>query len=196
MKKRIILLPFYLLALLLLTGCSNDEAEYSEWPCRFAYDNQVHNVSILASAISGGARGTFCLITEHTQKGVKYLNFEDNYGKKSDPIAETAEEVQAKFILGLNNGIIVGFQTLNQEPYGGFVGYDVQCPNCVRRENNTINPNYRVTMESNGIATCGKCGSKYDMNNGGLITNGQEGDTGLQKYVAMTDGQHVSVFRR
>ena len=42
------------------------------------------------------------------------------------------------FMLGINNGIIVGFQVLNTQPNGGFVAYDVQCPNCVRKENNTI----------------------------------------------------------
>ena len=194
MKRSNALLPFYLFTFLLLVGCKADE-EYSTWPCRFAYDNQVHQDATLASAISGGSRGMFCLITENTRNGKKYLQFLSNNGDSSEQ-PETAEEVQAKFILGLNNGIIVGFQTLNQEPYGGFVAYDVQCPNCVRRENNTVNPNYRVTMESNGIATCSKCGRQYDMNNNGLLRNAQEGDTGLQKYVAMTDGQHVSVFRR
>jgi membrane protease subunit (stomatin/prohibitin family) len=44
--------------------------------------------------------------------------------------------------------------------------------------------------------TCSKCGKTYDMNNGGIITNGAEGDTGLAKYVAVTDGQHISVFTR
>ena len=179
----------------LLSSCSKAEEEYSTWPCRFAYDNLIHNDATLASAINVGSRGVFCLITENSRGGKKYLKFLNNNGDSSEQ-PESAEEELAKYILGLNNGIIVGFQTLNQEPYGGFVGYDVQCPNCVRRENNTINPNYRVTMESNGIATCSKCGRTYDMNNGGLVRNPQEGDTGLQKYVALTDGQHVSVFRR
>lgn len=177
-----------------LSSCDKAEEEYSTWPCRFSYDNGVHNDEVLASAI-GATRGVFCLITESTQKSIKYLNFQSNNGKTSGQ-PETAEEVQARFILGLNNGIIVGFQTLNTEPYEGFVGYDVQCPNCVRRENNTINPNYRVKMDEKGIATCPKCGKMYDMNNNGIVTNGEEGDTGLQKYVAMTDRQHVSVFRR
>lgn len=195
MKRSNALLSFYLFTFLLLVGCKGDEPEYSTWPCRFAYDNSIHNDATLASAINSGSRGVFCLIKEDSHGGKKYLQFLSNNGDSSEQ-PETAEEIQAKFILGLNNGIIVGFQTLNLEPYSGFVGYDVQCPNCVKRENNTTNPNYRVTMESNGIATCGKCGKSYDMNNGGLVRNGSEGDVGLQKYVAMTDGMHVSVFRR
>jgi len=198
MKKCIVLLPFHLIALLLLVSCSKEDTEYSVWPCRFGYDNLVHQNAELASAMNASSRGVFCLITESTQKGKKYLNFETNDGVKSDPEPETAEEVAAKFILGINNGIIVGFQTLNTEPNGGFVAYDVQCPNCVRNENNTINPNYRVTMDSKGIATCSHCGKTYDLNNGGIITNAAEGDTGLEKYVAFTTDPYgyISVFRK
>jgi nitrite reductase/ring-hydroxylating ferredoxin subunit len=185
---------FWILAVgCLMSGCSGAEAEYSTWPCRFAFDRLNPT---LATSLNAGSRGVFCLITEQVQKGRKYLLFQNNIGLTSEPEPETAEEVQAKFILGLNNGIIVGFQTLITEPYGGFVAYDVQCPNCVCNENNTINPNYRVTMDTKGIATCPKCKKTYDMNNGGIITNGGEGDTGLEKYVAITDGMHVSVFRR
>ena len=187
-----------LVLLLFLTSCSGDEAEYSVWPCRFAYDNQVHNDLVLASAMNNASRGIFCLISEHTQKGVKYLKFENNNGDSSQQ-PETAEEKLAKFILGLNNGIIVGFQTLNTEDATrGFVAYDVQCPNCVRRENNTVNPNYRVEMDSKGIATCNRCGKTYDLNNGGIVTNGGEGDRGLEKYVANTTGPigYISVYRR
>ncbi len=191
---RQLLVGIWLLAVgCLLSGCSGAEAEYSTWPCRFAFDRLNPT---LTTSLNAGSRGVFCLITEQVQKGRKYLLFQNNIGLTSEPDPETAEEVQAKFILGLNNGIIVGFQTLITEPYGGFVAYDVQCPNCVRNENNTINPNYRVTMDTKGIATCPKCKKTYDMNNGGIITNGSEGDTGLEKYVAITDGMHVSVFRR
>ena len=182
---------------LLLAGCEADN-EFSTHACRFSYNNMIHNDPTLASALDANSRGVFCLITEYTRAGVRYLQFENNAGMKSEKI-ETAAEVEAKFILGLNNGIIVGFQTLNADDRnGGFVAYDVQCPNCVERENNTANPNYRVTMESSGIATCSKCGKKYDMNNSGLVLNGEEGDRGLDKYVASTTGPSgvVSVFRR
>lgn len=178
----------------LLTSCKADD-EYSTHACRFSYNNMIHNDPTLASALEANSRGVFCLISEHTRAGVHYIAFENNLGQTSKQ-QETAEE---KFILGLNNGIIVGFQTLNtDDPYRGFVGYDVQCPNCVRRENNTVNPNYRVTMASSGIATCSKCGKKYDMNNNGIVQNGEDGDRGLYKYVATTTGPNgvVSVFRR
>ena len=51
-----------------------------------------------------------------------------------------------------------------------------------------ISPNYPVSMDSSGIATCKKCGKKYDLNNSGVVQNGEEGDIGLQKYLASTTG--------
>ena len=144
------------------------------------------------------APGTFCQITESVRGGVKYLNFKTNYNTSSS-LAETEAEQRAEYILGLNNGIIVGFQNAMLDDFGNakFVAYDVQCPNCVRQYNNTVNPNYGVSMSDRGIATCKKCGRQYDLNNGGVLQNGQEGDTGLEKYAAATSGPfgHISVFR-
>jgi hypothetical protein len=190
---------FLLLAsyFLLLSSCEADN-EYSTWPCRFAYDNSVHQDAALSSCMDVNVPGMFCQITESVRGGVKYLNFKTNHNVTSS-LAETEEEKRAQYILGLNNGIIVGFQNAMLDEFGNakFVAYDVQCPNCVRQYNNMLNPNYGVSMSDKGIATCGKCGRKYDMNNGGILQNGQEGDTGLEKYAASTTGPfgHLSVFR-
>ena len=138
----------------LLFSCKA-EGEYSTWPCRFAYNNELYLDPTLASAMTVDSRGVFCKIWESSWGGVKYLNFENNHGQTSQKV-ETAMEQQSnsQFMIGINNGIIVGFQIMNTQPYGGFAAYDVQCPNCVRRENNTISPNYPVTMDSSGIAKC------------------------------------------
>lgn len=189
------LLP--LTAYLLLLSCEA-EPEYSSWPCRFAYDNGAHQDATLASAMVVNSPGMFCMITESVRGGVKYLNFKSNHNETSS-LAETEAEKRAEYILGLNNGIIVGFQNAVLDDLGNamFVAYDVQCPNCVRQYNNMISPNYGVSMSDRGIATCGKCGRKYDMNSGGILQNGQEGDTGLEKFAAATTGPygHLSVFR-
>lgn len=183
--------------LLIFTSCEA-ENEYSTWPCRFAYDNSVHQDAALSSCMDVNVPGMFCLITESVRGGVKYLNFKTNHNMTSSQ-TETEAEKRAEYILGLNNGIIVGFQNAVLDDFGNarFVAYDVQCPNCVRQYNNRLSPNYGVSMDDKGIATCGKCGRRYDMNNGGILQNGQEGDTGLEKYAASTAGPfgHVSVFR-
>lgn len=180
-----------------LAACTA-ENEYSTWPCRFAYDNSIGQDATLATSMDPNSRGVFCMVTETVQGGVKYLNFQNNQGLTSQK-RETFQEQQADFVLGLGNGIIVGYQTFVTEGFGlGFVAYDVQCPNCVRRENNTLSPNYRVQMTSSGMATCSRCGLKYDLNNGGIVQNGQQGDTGLEKYAASTTGPYgyVSAFRK
>ena len=181
------LLPFYLFTFLLL-ACQA-EGEYSTWPCRFGYDNAIHQDATLATAMNVASRGVYCRIYE---SGSFYV-FENNQNMKSQK-PKTEQERLANQVLGLNNGIIVGFQTFNQTPNGGFVAYDVQCPNCVRKENNYLNPKFAVSMGSDGIATCGKCGKKYDLNNGGIIQNGQEGDVGLEKYLATTTGPYGYLF--
>ena len=169
---------------LMLTACEAEQ-EYSTWPCRFAYKNDIHVDATLASVMDYNSRGIFCLISESVFAGKKYLNFKNNLGDESQQ-PESAEEEEAKYILGLNNGIIVGFQTLNTEPNGGFVGYDAQCPNCVRRENNMLSPTYYVDVAFSGIGTCRKCHKRYDLNNNGIVLDGEKDDMGLQKYAAST----------
>lgn len=121
-----------LLTALLVLACNN-EGEYSTWPCRFAYDNSLHLDPNLSSAMNANARGVFCKIWESSLGG-RALNFQNNQGLQTTSQPETALEKEANFVLGINNGIIVGFQTFNDYPNGGFVAYDVQCPNCVRRD--------------------------------------------------------------
>ena len=180
---------------ILLTSCSAD-SEFTTWPCRFAYDNALHNDATLASALSPNAPGTFCTISESVTAGVKYLNFQNNQGLASQQ-PETAMEQQADFVLGLNNGIIVGFQNAQTDASGNYliVAYDVQCPNCVRTYDNYVSPHYAVSVASTGIATCRKCGKHYDLNNGGILQDGAQGDTNLAKYYATTTGPfgHISV---
>jgi uncharacterized Zn-finger protein len=139
----------------------------------------VHQDPTLATAMNAMSRGVFCKISEN---GVNFT-FQNNQ-KMSSQQPKTEEERRANYILGVNNGIIVGYQTFNTMPNGGFVAYDAQCPNCVRKENNYVNPKFPLSMSTSGIATCGKCGKKYDMNNSGIIQNGEEGDVGLEKYLA------------
>ena len=186
---------FCVFAMGLLSACQAD-SEFSTWPCRFAYDNALHNDATLASALLADAPGTFCTITESVQAGVKYLNFQNNQGLSSRH-PETAMEQQADFVLGLNNGIIVGFQNSQLDASGNYliVAYDVQCPNCVRNYDNYVSPHYAIQVASTGIATCKKCGKHYDLNNGGSLLDGQQGDRNLEKYAAATTGPfgHISV---
>ena len=181
-----------LLAAPLLMGCGA-ESEFTSWPCRFIYDNSLHLDQVLASAANPAISGIFCKITEESHGGTKYLIFENNQGATSRQ-QEMAQDLRNNLRIGLNNGIIIGVQN-----FGGFTAYDLQCPNCVRRENNMTNPNYRLTLDTkgSGIATCSKCSNRYDLNNGGLVVDGKEGDKGLSQYRnARTSGPNgtITVF--
>ncbi len=184
-------------AALLLVACKA-EYEFSTWPCQFSYDNSIHLDMTLNMAMNPNDPGTFCLIWEETQKGIKYICFKNNKGESSR-LPETAEEKNPPFILGLNNGIIIGFtaSVLDNNLNFAFMGFDQQCPNCVNRTGNKLNPTYRIEVDEAGIGTCRECKKRYNLNAGGIIINGEEGDKGMEKYAAATQGQngHVSVHR-
>jgi hypothetical protein len=190
--KRLFSYLLLLTSYLSLVGC-NDEGEYSTWPCRFSYDNSLHLDPTLASAMNIDSRGVFCKIWESNMGGL-VLHFQSNQGGDATHQQVTEMERLTNYILGINNGIIVGYQTLNDSPNGGFAAYDLQCPNCVRKHSSYTNPTYRLIMASSGIATCSVCDKRYDMNNRGVIQNGEQGDINLTQYVATTTGPFGYIF--
>ncbi len=180
-------LTSYLLLLascFLLSSCGAEQ-EYSSWSCRFIFNNGTYLDQTLGAAINPTITGIFCKVTEQSKGGTRYLIFENNQGASSQH-QMMAEELRQNLRIGQNNGIIVGVQN-----FDGFTAYDLQCPNCARRENNYVTPYYPVTLDKkgSGIVTCSKCGDQYDLNNGGLLVKGQEGDKGLERYRnARTEG--------
>ncbi|SFO98731.1 hypothetical protein [Prevotella sp. tf2-5] len=180
-------LTSYLLLLascFLLSSCGAEQ-EYSSWSCRFIFNNGTYLDQTLGAAINPTIPGIFCKVTEQSKGGTRYLIFENNQGASSQH-QMMAEELRQNLRIGQNNGIIVGVQN-----FDGFTAYDLQCPNCARRENNYVTPYYPVTLDKkgSGIVTCSKCGDQYDLNNGGLLVKGQEGDKGLERYRnARTEG--------
>lgn len=180
-------LTSYLLLLascFLLSSCGAEQ-EYSSWSCRFIFNNGTYLDQTLGAAINPTITGIFCKVTEQSRGGTRYLIFENNQGASSQH-QMMAEELRQNLRIGQNNGIIVGVQN-----FDGFTAYDLQCPNCARRENNYVTPYYPVTLnkKGSGIVTCSKCGDQYDLNNGGLLVKGQEGDKGLERYRnARTEG--------
>jgi len=169
-----------------ISSCTG-ESEYSSEPCYFAFQNATFLDETLATAMNPDSRGVFCQISQSFSGGVNYIVFANNQGLSSQQ-KETAYEQRTNYVIGINNGIIVGYQTLNDSPNGGFAAYDLQCPNCYRKHQSYTNPKFRLSMSSSGIATCSSCGKHYDMNNRGVIQDGEEGDVNLTQYVATTTG--------
>ena len=178
---------YYIIALLtLLTACGDTEYEYSGYPCNFVFNNSVGQSPALTSATNPNSPGIFCRVT---LSGGNYFSFTTNQGL-SDRVALTAIDKQRTIKIGTYNetGIILGYGNLNNPPV--FYAYDSQCPNCFR---NTNLPRYQLTMHTDGTAECGSCRRKYDMNNGGIVVDGDGGDK-LIRYHANVTGGVISVI--
>ena len=170
-----------LLALFAFISC-NADYEYSRYPCYFIFDNSKHLDPTLTSALSPPG-GVFCCITQTTKSGVTYVNFSNNEGLSSSQ-AKNAVDQKYTYVLGLNNGIIVGFGNLDNP--ATLYAYDRQCPNCANGTS-AYSPKYPLTMSSDGKASCSKCGRVYDMNNNGIVVKGATGDK-LWRYHATCTG--------
>ena len=177
---------YYIILLLAMftTSCSNSEFEYSSYQCQFRFDNTASRSAALASAMNADAPGIFC----HIAMTGNYFTFTTNQSL-SDRVTMSAIEEESTIILGLYNGtgIIVGYGNAGY-PFT-FYAYDSQCPNCYK---NTSLPRYTLTMNTDGTAQCGSCNRKYDMNNGGLVISGDNGDK-MIRYRAFIMGNVLSV---
>ena len=176
--------------LFFLTSCGAEQM-YSSWSCCFSFENNLYHDQTIGAAINPDIPGIFCKITEESRGGTRYLIFENNQGA-STRHQMTGKELQRNMRLGQNGGIIVGVQNMGDFR---FAAYDLQCPNCARRENNIITPYYPVAFDKigSGTVSCAKCGDQYDLNNGGLLVKGQEGDKGLERYRNASTGGPMGV---
>ena len=184
-----------LLTVYLFTSCGAEQ-QYTSWSCRFIFNNGYYLDQTIAVAINPTIPGIFCKITVETRGGTRYFIFENSQGASSPPRQWMAEELRNNLRIGQNNGIIVGVQSMGDN---SFTAYDLHCPNCARRENNITNPTYPVAFDAKipGFVNCTVCGDQYDLNSGGLLVKGKEGDKGLERYRnAHTEGPtgRVTVF--
>lgn len=170
---------------MLLVSCKTDY-EYSNNPCYFVFDNSVHLDNALASALNNNS-GIFCYIYQATSAGVQYIYFQTNQGLSSKQKKNAVDEKRS-IVLGINNGIIVGVANIDNIIYA----YDHQCPNCAKNAG-AYSPNYPLTMNTDGTATCAKCKRKYDLNNGGLVISDGGGDK-LWRYRVTCTGPYGTLI--
>ena len=158
-----------------------NENEYTGNSCYFIFENNGPRSTALASAMNPMSPGIFCRITT---SGEDYYTFTSNQGL-TDRVVRNAIDKQRTVELGVYNetGIIVGYGNLNNP--ATFYAYDSQCPNCYK---NTNLPRYSLTINSDGTAECGSCHRKYDMNNGGIVSAGYDGDSMMRYRNARTTG--------
>ena len=175
------LLYILLLLTALLGSCGEVTDEYSRYPCYLVVDNSLHNDATLASAMTANT-GVFVTVTITTQSGAKYFVFKSNQGTETKTVFYAIDQ-RRQFILGQNGALIVGYGFSID---GIFYAYDRECPNC-------FDPNaipmrsHPLTVSDNGFATCATCHRQYNLNNRGIIAQGDPGKR-MTRYHASTTG--------
>lgn len=161
---------FLTLAATALVSCGKSEFEFSSTPCYVFIDNSVHQNPVLASGLTRYS-GTFVTISTTTKSGARYFTFKDNHGKHSESRFNAYDE-RRSLQIGKNGSIVVGY---GNSVDGILFAYDLECPNCF--DPNALPLKSRpLSISENGVASCPVCHRKYDMNNGGFITDGDKGN--------------------
>lgn len=186
-RNKICVIGCLLFALLVFCTCKNTEYEFSSKPCYFIFDNSTHNDPTLAAAMTPYS-GTFVTVTITFKGGVRHFKFTSNQGTSSEKPFDGIDE-RRSLVLGMNEGIIVGYGNLN-DTNGNliFYAYDRECPNCFSSEALPVK-SFPLQTNSAGIATCNTCKRKYDMNNGGILAEGEKGNK-MVRYRASTTGPY------
>ena len=171
MRKIIFSISTLILTLLTATfaSCGEAEFEYSSAPCYLIIDNSLHHDATLASALTRYSN-TFVTITIKTKSGARYFSFTNNVGKHTESIFNAYDE-RRSLLLGYNGGLIVGF---GNSVDGILYAYDRECPNCFA-PNMLPLKSRPLSVSENGIAKCGYCKRQYDLNNRGIISQGDKG---------------------
>lgn len=166
------------LLMLALTSCEA-ETTFTNYPCYLVIDNSIHQDATLASAMNAMSPSVFCMICNDETK--QRFVFTNNYGASSVKNF-TAMDVRRTRALGMNNALIVGFGTLT----GEFYAYDRECPNCFEPQAVPVRSK-PLSMGTDGLATCGVCKRRYDMNNGGNCVS-EGGVRNMTRYRCGTRG--------
>lgn len=83
-------------------------------------------------------------------------------------------------------GLIIGNST-----YNGYCAFDLACP-----VEGNVKASLMIKSDGFGVAVCPKCGTEYDLNNGGIPVNGKgEGQERLKPYTAtlVSNGTELNI---
>lgn len=170
------------------SACGDITSEYSSYPCRFVFNMNTHATSAaLLSAVS--SPGIFCKVSKVYKSGAYYYYFQTNQGL-SDYVIFTSEDTRTTVSLGMNNAIYVGYGTTDYPSV--FYGFDAECPNCFDPDAVPVRSK-ALSVSTAGIATCSTCQRTYDMNNGGIVASGDDGDKLTRYHASYSAAGIVSV---
>lgn len=176
-------LTFLLLSLLLGTiACGDVQNEFTSRRCFVLFDNLIHSNAVLAGAMTTNS-GIYVRMTLTFKDGARCFLFENNQGQSSISKLNAKDEKRPQ-VVGQNDGIIVGYSMVDPV----FYAFDAECPNCFNSDQVQFR-SYRLQLSSFNIATCNTCKRKYDLGNGGMIIEGENGNK-LIRYRAATTGPY------
>lgn len=165
-------------------GCADDvESVYSNYRAFFRY-SYVSTTSSLYSALN--SPGMFCSIT-FPPSGKYVFTLHNGVQDSYTPTAMDGY-VRPEYIAGF----IVGtpqIPDLNSQFFQ--VAYDLVCPSCY--ELTYIQRSLRLTED--GHAECTGCHRSYDLNNGGIIVQGEPGHKLIRYHIAYAPAQNVMVVQ-
>lgn len=169
-KKYCVALATSCLSVLLLSSCTEVENTYCRFPCRFVFNMQRHGISLALNTMAS-TPGVFCDVSRVLHKGASYFRFATNH-QQCDSVIFTQEDALSTVLIGVHNGIIIGFGAFDSPPI--FYAYDAQCRNCFDPDAIPVK-DYRLSMNTAGMATCKACGRSYNLNTGGNVVSGPSG---------------------
>lgn len=161
MKRR---LGGLLLLLAALAACTDDvENEFTSMRAFFRF-TQVATAAPLFTALNNP--GQFCTVTYSNDT---YYIFSDAAGNSyAYTLTELDKRTKPEFV----SGLVVGMPAV-PDLSGNFpvVCYDLVCPNCYAEDVITR----RLSFSGATEMACGRCHRCYDLNNGGIVTEGDKG---------------------
>lgn len=184
MKK---IMAILLAGIMLLSSCSdggNVENKYSRYSARFSF-SPVNAIPTLYRACN--SLGDFCIIDMPAGGGsqIRFRGF-----SSTDYYPCTAIQGYQGFILGRGGSLIVGLPNM-PEPgamQSVVTCYDGCCSSCYQQWNITK----PLILEEFGIVRCNSCKRRYDMNNQGMVIEGDKGHS-LFRYAVYYNGIGVTV---
>ena len=175
---------FLLLMLLFVASCGDIQNEYGNFRPYFVYENHVHQNPRSAEAMTPNS-GMFCAVQQQFINGAQYYVLTNSDGRSDKSILNDLDK-QRRHVLGYNNGLIVGYGNLSSPPV--FYAYDLECPNCFDPQALPMKSK-PLQLLAGGIAVCRVCNRRYNLNNSGVIIQGERSRK-LTRYPAQTTGPY------
>lgn len=154
----------YLCCMLSFVGCQKTDYTFCNLPAKFLFDNTIQAPALHTACNS---MGEFCTITSD---GKQFI-FKGS-AKEPSYVPITAIASYSGYHLGVD-GLIVGLPNIPElgKTESQVVCFDWACSNCY--EDYTITK--KLTLHTDGTATCPRCKRTYNLNNIGFISDGEPG---------------------